>query len=568
MIIAVLIMVVMILVPIAMMSANLGQMPLSRYDVDRQAALAAANAGVQDYINRLNHNPNYWEYDSANLPPDGNQALDTSPVSWVPVSAQSSTSFHYTVDATDLGSQGILKLTSYGKSRNVIRVIQVELRPVGFLDNLSLSNYNLVDPTVMPQQWLYQGSVSATQNACVYDHYQTSPSGTGPNAGACGNEFNYWITGNTVNGPIRSNDDYYLNGTPQFDGPVVSGDPNSKDSPYWYDPASGGTSGDHPVFEQPYSSTQPIQGSGTITFPPSDSSVESYASATPGTSGSGCLYTGPTYIQLNGTTMTVVSPETISTNTVPGGSSCVGTNVPLPANGVIYVQSVPASSKDPNYSASCPSGFNPSSWDGATSYGSGDSCSSGDVFVQGTLSGELTIAASNDIFITGNITYDSFTGNTVLGLITNNYVLVNHPIDSSGKSVVGTEPFYGGVSFTAPATYGSSTCPGSSKTDSSSPPQCTVTVDAAILSVQHTLGTASFYTGGVLGNLDIDGAIAGQFMDIEGVFSGPSLVDGYNENYTYDTRLERLTPPYFLDPSQTTWKEISYEECSTLTCNS
>jgi hypothetical protein len=576
MLIAVLFMLVMVMVPIAMMTANLGQLPLSRYDIDRQAALAAADSGVQDYINRLNHNPDYWVYNATNPPPDGNQALANPPV-WVPVSSQSPTSFHYSVNTAMLGSQGILLLTVWGRSRNVVREIQVGLRPVGFLDNLSLSNFNLVDPDVLPPAYLWQNSVAATQAACVWDYWEARPAsgaygvpaGTGPDMADCQNLINYWITGNTINGPIRSNDDYYLNGTPQFDGAVVTGDPKASDSPYWVDPAGAPPGGDHPVFEQPYSTTpyQPIQGSGTITFPPSDSSIQSYA--TVGTAGDGCLYTGPTAITLNGTTMTVDSPMTKSTNTVPGGASCVGTNIPLPANGVIYVQNVPASSSDPNYSASCPSGFNPSSWDGAAGYGTGDNCKSGDVFVQGTLNGQLTVAAANDIFITGDITYNNFTGNTVLGLVTNNFVLIDHPVNGSGNTVVGTETFDPARSapipkFTVPASYGSSTCPGSTSSNyaTSNPPQCTLTVDAAILSVNHSLGTANFQTGGVLGNLNIDGAISGQFMDIEGVFSGANLADGYNENYTYDTRLERLTPPYFLDPSQTTWKQISYEECN------
>ncbi|MBV9661381.1 MAG: hypothetical protein JO337_09505 [Acidimicrobiales bacterium] len=197
-----------------------------------------------------------------------------------------------------------------------------------------------------------------------------------------------------------------------------------------------------------------------------------------------------------------------------------------------------------------------------------DGCNKGDAFVQGTLNGGLTIASSNDTFITGDITYSSFTGTNVLGLIANNFVEINHPIDSSGNTIVGTVPFYNGTTFNAPADYNSTNmangiCSGGiTSRNSTNPPQCTVTLDAAVLTVKHSMATANFTQGGVLGNLKVDGAIAGTFMDIEGVFGGSgSLVDGFNELYTYDQRLQWLSPPYFLDPSQTTWHSISYVEC-------
>ena len=37
-------------------------------------------------------------------------------------------------------------------------------------------------------------------------------------------------------------------------------------------------------------------------------------------------------------------------------------------------------------------------------------------------------------------------------------------------------------------------------------------------------------------------------------------MSGYNKNYTYDTRLKYLSPPYFLSPTQSAWIRISYAE--------
>ncbi len=548
MIMAMLLSLILVAIPLAMMTANIGQLPLSRYEQDRATALAAADAGVQDYLNRLNHNPNYWEYSATNLPPDGNLAF----TQFVPVSAQSNSSFKYSADSSQFGPQGIVYVTSTGKSRNATRTIKVGVRPIGFLDNLSMSNYNLVDPQLDPV------AGSSTAYDCVYDHYQPNPEsgGTGPDMNYCSGLINYWVGfsnfQNVANGPVRSNDDYYLCGNPDFKGQVTTGDPSTSHKPYWYDPA--GCPGDAPNLEK-----GPIQSQGTISMPPSDSKIETYASS------AGCVYTGPTAIQLSGTKMTVLSPDTLSANAGCYDTSTPGTpyTVDLTSssfNGVVYVQGIPSSGTN-----SGPCQTNLSSWLSTSM----DPCKSGDAFVQGSLNGQLTIATANNLFVTGDIKYNSFTGNTVLGLVANNFIEVNHPVDSYGGTVVGTVPFYSSGStrwcFGAPADNTASTsfttCD-STNTVSNNPAHHNVTIDAAILTVQQSMETANFSSGGVLGNLDVTGAIAGMYMDIEGVFNGSnSLIDGYNENYTYDTRLQHLTPPYFLDPSQTTWKQISYAEC-------
>jgi len=523
---------VLVLIPMTMMTAVIGQLPLARNDQDRTAALAAAQAGVDDYINRLDNNPDYWEYNATtNPPPTANGAL----TGYVPVSDLSSNQYHYSVDASQVETQGLVELTSYGKSRNVTRIIKVGLRQVGFLDNLSLSNYNLVDPVLDPVQG------TNTTYDCVYDWYKPNPEshGTGPDLSKCGGLINYWVTGNTLTGPVRSNDDFYICGTPAFEGAVITGDPNASDVPYWHDPARCGN--DAPTFSQPSTASQPIGGGGTITFPASNAALEEQVVV--GQSGAGCLYSGPTAITLTGSTMTVVSPDTSTSATNP---NCLGTGVALPPNGVIYVQNLPTGQ-------SCNVTI---TWDGDSN------CGDGDVFIQGQLSGQLTVSAENNIFITGDLTYDSFTGTTVLGLIANNFVLVNHPVDGNNNTVVGTETFYGSTKFSVPADYGTAACNGGST-------NCTVTIDAAILTLLHSFGTSNFSVGGVLGNIDLDGSLAGNFMDIEGVFTGNAqLVDGYNSNYTYDSRLAHLSPPYFLDPADSYWHSVTFEECLVTGCSS
>ncbi len=78
-------------------------------------------------------------------------------------------------------------------------------------------------------------------------------------------------------------------------------------------------------------------------MPPSNTSIKSKADQTLG--GAGCLYTGPTSITFNSNgTMNVNSPLTKVSNCSKSGS-----NLPLPANGVIYIQGVPTSTSNQNY---------------------------------------------------------------------------------------------------------------------------------------------------------------------------------------------------------------------------
>src|SRR4051794_11539361 len=75
MIIVMAVVMLLTLIPLALFTQSLQQLPLARHDQDHEAALAAAEAGVDDYLNRLNQNSNYWTYSASNLPTDGNGAF-------------------------------------------------------------------------------------------------------------------------------------------------------------------------------------------------------------------------------------------------------------------------------------------------------------------------------------------------------------------------------------------------------------------------------------------------------------------------------------------------------------
>jgi hypothetical protein len=151
----------------------------------------------------------------------------------------------------------------------------------------------------------------------------------------------------------------------------------------------------------------------------------------------------------------------------------------------------------------------------------------------------MSIASEHDINITWNLQYGTGgttgTGN-LLGLVANNYVSVFHPVDDDGDNL---------------------NIPGHSS------PFNNATIQAAILSVQHSFRVQNFDDGNPLGNLNITGAIAQEFRGAVGTFSGTSSVSGYTKNYVYDTRLKYLSPPYFLDPVKSAWGVATWAEIHT-----
>lgn len=141
----------------------------------------------------------------------------------------------------------------------------------------------------------------------------------------------------------------------------------------------------------------------------------------------------------------------------------------------------------------------------------------GDAFVNGALSGQLTIGTANNIVIDGNITYQDCAGtwttgqsgssvasegfcpyspsgtNDALGLIADNYVEVNRPLvanTSSQNSPTIAPACTGTVSPTCDQTSGSG-----------------ITIDAAILALTQSFVVNNYDNGGSEGQLIVYGSI-------------------------------------------------------------
>lgn len=504
---------------VATMSYAVGSQPLSRRDQDWNAALEAAQSGIDDYLYHLNVDGNYWQYSATNPPPGGNVAF----TGWAPVPGPANEGFfRYTPDISTITVDGAIKLSVSGKVRNSVRTVYVTMRKRDFLDYLYFTDYETKDPasynTGSPD---FDAYTPAQAGTLCNRHYYDSP----PRDSQC-TDINF-ISRDVVNGPLHTNDAMLVCGNPTFNGATTTS---------WNDPANkryrvnSGCPGSTPVF----ANAGDPKLAPKLDVPPSNSSIKSWTDPLLGNTG--CLYTGPTKITFNSTgTMTVTSPFTKSSN-------CATGTVPLPSNGVIYVQNVPSVPSDPNYTAGCPVGSgNPLGYPIATditSYG----CRDGDVFVSGTLQGQVTIAAENNINVIWNLTYQGgLSGTDLLGLIANNYVQIYHPVKcttiTGGVCTAGSNlPVNGSSTFTNP------------------------TVQAAILSVQHSFRVQNYAFGAALGNLTINGVISQRYRGIVGTFSGCCPVSGYAKNYNYDTRLAYLSPPHFLDPVASAWHVATWAE--------
>ena len=485
---------------------------VARRDQDWNAALAAAEAGLDDYTTRMNNDATYTQWSNTpNRPDTANPAMNGTFVR-IP-GADNEGTFRYTIDTSKFAVDGTIAITSTGRVRTVNRTVRATLRRRTFLDYLYYTEYETKDPEAYGSGDSY--TPAQAQTNCGNRHYYDSP----PPATACTDiQFG---PNDVIRGPLHSNDAMRMAGGSRFLGAVTTS---------WV--GSGGrryipTSSSSPIFAR---AGDPAYAE-PITMPPSNSALKADAAS------NGCVFTGPTKVVLNSNaTMTVTSPLTKSTRCFSGAMGTTPRTIALPTNGVLHVQSVPTSSSDPNYwgTTACPGGTNkhvlgqPIPND-ITIYG----CRDGDLFIEGTLDGQMTASADNDVIITWDLLYeDGLTGDDLLGLVANGSVFIYHPVDSNGNNL---------------AIPGRSS-PRTRFTDAK--------VDAAILTLNHSFTVQNYRSGAQLGTLTVRGSIAQLYRGVVAL----SGVTGFLKDYVYDQRLAYLSPPRFIDPVKSFWRIVSWEE--------
>lgn len=491
-----------ILLTTAVILSVLGDVHNTRHDLDGKRAYAAALAGINAYTYQLNQNPNYWDNCSNDV--QGVTGVPGSTTgeqySWTYVLANgqgSCSSSDPERSLIDL-STGTLRMEFTGYSGvagseatpQVKRTIVASFGKPNPLDFLWYTVYEALDSSISG----YSGCGVFLRN--------------GRNS-ACNVE---WFTGDTMNGPMYTQDQYEIG---QGATPVLGRGPGDK-----IESAAPGTApadicaqddGNGQITQDDCGSADiqgnALSGQQTIGLPQTNSQLYTDASKY------GDTYTGVTTITLNGNSVTVQ-------NCPSSSSSCPAAVTLNPAPPIIYVSTG---------SGCTPYTYNPFSVSYPTS-----GCV-GDVYVKGNYTSPLTIAAANNIIIDGNITTtgspNAPTGTATLGLVANNFIRVMHGVTSRGS--------------------GYEQCDGA--TNISSETFNNLTIDAAVMALNHSFIVDNFDCGATTGNLTIYGAIVQYFRGAVETGSGATVSTGYVKKYNYDDRLQELLPPYLFDINIADW---------------
>jgi Tfp pilus assembly protein PilX len=649
--------------------------PQARRDQNWTAALGAAQAGVDDYVSRLNKEDSYaLKVDCTNTAMAGAKNgtntcgwTSTTLPGWRDVTngdpAQGQ--FHY--DLTYDASTGSVRLLSTGRVRSTYRTINVRVARGGSTDFLYYTDFEDADP----------------ENTVVY------PGGTTPDCGSTGSTAGkYWYqkaagyTGTLATGSDVSG---HRSGCVEIAfaaGDVLDGRVHFNDTPGMGGATTGGK-GSQPTFSQGYETADPncpiaadinpARGLCWRYYPyPGSTGTTSGKPYFGGSAGAkradkldlpdnsaefvnypGCQYWGDTRIRFNADgTMTVWniagSGKTLVKTGSPSGTNCgnasafipksgtqkypaAGQTVPVPTDMVVYVrnsgaanaclpgQIVNGSASSSTSSDVIPQGsgstlndvrdityFDPSvstvttkrtftksstststaSWAPQTfgytrsvtapddAHAAKMDCGQGNVYVEGTVNGRVTIAAENNVVVTNDLLLRSTTlgeapsGTDIAGLVAANSVQVYHPVSrgranavtaSSNNGGIGCNGTVDGLPTSAPFGTTSVTCTWADKYTYNTSygdlafPGATSSgqkrwIYSSIQTLQHSFLVQSYSRGADRGTLSVRGSIAQRYRGI--VRSGSA---GYLKDYSYDSRLKFQSPPFFPQWTNAVW---------------
>jgi hypothetical protein len=475
----------------AMFVAIEGDVHISQHDLDGKRAYSAAQAGANAFLYQLNQNPDYWEtcsndtlaktevpgtgtstvqpeyYSSAVIPANGNTVCTSNSISSLIDNATGSLRMEFTGYS--------------GGPNSVVRTLVAQYRKLTPLDFVWYTVYEALDSAI--------------------NGYTTC--GVFYRAGRNSNCNINWVTGDQINGPMYTQDQYLIDGSPTFgrgpDDKIESLAPGTSNS----DVCSGDNCGTA-VFNG-----TPVPDAPFVPLPNDNSQLLTDAT------NYGKVFTGASFITLNNGSATVKNCPT---------STCTTTTFSLSSYPIIYVT---------NGSGCTPGTYDPFS----VSYPS--SGCAGDAYVSETApyTSSVTIATANNIIIQSNLqTTESGgvpTGTAVMGLVANQDVRVEHGMGAADNNA-----------------------PGPCNQDNNASQTLTnLHIDAAVLALKHSFMVDEYDCGATLGTLTINGAIVQDYRGAVGtVDSNGNIYTGYVKDYTYDDRLAYLLPPYLFDISTGGWE--------------
>lgn len=297
----------------------------------------------------------------------------------------------------------------------------------------------------------------------------------------------WYVTGDVIHGPLHSNDIISIDGNPVFEGKVTT-------HMYIYK-----KSGSNPKFIEGYEEHVPL-----LEIPESNADLINWARSGFG----GYYYVGRTEIEF------LSNGKIQITNSNPLSQGPTGV-VDYPSSGVIYVDGpqnpvdVPRGKNYSNFNT-----YNNAKWNQ----------SNANVFVKGIVCGKITIGSANNIYITGDLKYQNYETD-MLGLIANNWILVNH----YNQNKVDVAPQ-------------------------------NIEIDGAVFALKKSFGFECFEDGPAKGTLKLVGTLAQAFRGPVGTFSYYGLLSGYNKDYWYDQRMLYMEPPHYIPPLNSGYEVVSWEE--------
>ncbi|HEX3432671.1 MAG TPA: hypothetical protein VHT25_01265 [Solirubrobacteraceae bacterium] len=388
-----------LLVAAALTSAN-GDIRLSRKTTAQNKAYYAAVAGVNRYQYQMSANPNYW-IECPTLPTTGTTPIKVpettdeeysvktlSSTSHTACTPNSTTNKQAAILETTGTASGTFRILSTGTSNGTTRSIVATFTHPGFLNYVYLSNYEILDPAAQNPVPIH----------CEQYYAQRLAAGV---TGECGTIV--WAKSDKVNGPMHTNDAAAMcaEGTNKPTFGRLNHSPPDKIEINGGHYGGGGNCKDEVTFNGTY-----LTGGPTLLPPETDSEL---------------LESASTGYKFSGKTTIVLKSGTPNTMTVTDSKGVTGAAKPFPASGVLYVEN----SATTGCAKYTPYGSN---------YTTDTGC--GNVYISGTYTESLTVAAANDVIVNGNLTTTTETGGrptgvATLGLIATNFVRVYHPVETT-----------------------------------------------------------------------------------------------------------------------------------------
>ncbi|MBF0687601.1 MAG: hypothetical protein IR158_07510 [Cellulomonas sp.] len=606
-------MMVLTMLALAALASTITSTKLARHTQDYQAAVAAAQAGVEDFISRLNREDGYGSvYDCTNLAWRGPTTAtnpcgwtSTTPVGWLPVEPGQTDPdaawFHYSVDASRKTTEGAITLTVTGRVNGVYRTVQTSVGKGGSTDYVYYTDFESGDPANVN---LYPPSTTsgwstAKRNACGINGYERALYWWKKDASNRTREY-YGCTeirfagGDVLYGEVRTNDtiysDYRAGSTvkPSFIDTVTTADERCKN------PGNNNTQWEdnclRPDSVANFNGKTPRYGTPEYLL---DTSAEFAGHP-------GCHYFGSTRVIFRSNGRMTVWNKTVNNNATPPVAvagpdgtmpSCgtlaqldspAGADLEVPDEMVIYTAASSALMRECRageiggpLGSELPLGeYTGQAINSGATFTRDTNmteatklCARGNLYAEGIVKGRVTLASEESVIVTGDLVLaggrDAGSPD-LLGLVATNAVEVFHPrmqTVTSSRSCGYSSCGPWGWSYS-----GESEHPGewpkryADPTTGAHEPAHGVQIAGSIQTLQHSFLVQKYTVGGDQGTLFVYGSIAQRWRGAVGQESTSgwtTVQNGYTKLYKYDGRLKFATPPYFPRWANSQW-DLTY----------